>query len=550
LEEPEKAGMEVPDKVRQAAQLPSAASSPSFGDGGAEAAGDRPVALQVQQPLDTDVVEHRTTESIPAHPETSGASQRPHQRKITLSWDSEKDVHMGSISRAARLSRKQTNYHVVQELTQLANAHPERSYWHSLYAGSARFLLWWYKLREPERHGLLATIVRSKYFHLMSFAFIAFDASLTAYAANYEMEHFAADRTSTIIVMETTILAFYVIEIVLKLMLHRAFFFLAEDWRWNVTDLLVVANSGLTLSGYNADLDFSFVRVCRVFRITRIFLLFREVGFVKQLQIMMDCVLNCFLNLFWCIVLVVFVSFIFALFLVQHMTQYLIMDAGANEEFEEEKENILMHFGSVQLTLLTLFKVVTGGDDWAVFYKMIEPTGGLGPPLFLFFIAFFAIAVWNIITSLFMEVAMSRVRPSSRELIVEKHQQDIADVQELSDIFSSIDTDESDHISREEFLRFTENPEAMEALQVRGLDIKDKEAFFEMLTSIDATEHKVGLEEFVDGCLKMRGPASSLDLHNVKFETALMRRSMMRILRAVAERLEGIEQTVARAPER
>jgi len=467
------------------------------------------------------------------------SNQQP-RRAGTVSDD--ESLKFGSLGNTGFTSRQRTTTNVIFELDQLASAQPEGTCWRAALVNVVGCLRWWAGLREPERRGPLARIVRSRAFSAMSMCFILFDAVLTAYSSNYLIEHLTVDRTATIIAMETCILAFYVVELLLKLALHRVYFFLSEDWRWNVTDMLVVCNSVMVLGGFSRDINFTFVRACRIFRLARIVLLFRAVVFVKQLRVMMECVLNCFLNLFWCIVLVVFISYIFALFLVQHLTQYLLEDPGLDEE---GREHLLGNFGSVQRTLLTLFKVATGGDDWDRFYQMIVPTGGLGPPLFLFFVAFFTIAVWNIITSLFIEVAMSRVRPTTRELMIEKHHQDMADVKELTELFLTIDTDESNYISREEFTRFTEDAEAMEALQVRGLDIKDRNVFFQMLTAIDSSDHRVGLEEFVDGCLKMRGPATSLDLHVVKFESLLTRKTIMRALRAVALRLEGVERALA-----
>lgn len=402
-------------------------------------------------------------------------------------------------------------------------------------------LEWWVNIREPERKGWLAALVMNNYFELLSMLITLYDAMFVAYTSNYRIRHMTNERTGLIKAMEMSILGVYTVELLLRLLLHRVFFFFAHNWKWNIIDLIVVVSSLLSLQDTLGLCHISFVRTVRLLRITRIFLLFRVIGFVEQLRVMMECIQNCFLTVIWCIVLIVFVGFVFAVFFVQNTTEYL-----ASKEVDSAEEAMLLaNFGSVENTLLVLFQVVTGGSDWMTHYKLIEPTGQFASLLFLFYIAFFAIAVWNIITSIFIEHAILRVRPTTRDLMVEKHKQDIADIEELKGLFRKIDTDMSRNISAEEFFRFAEDTEAMEALQVRGLDIKDTRLFFQMLSSMGSESDTVGIEEFVNCCLKMRGPASSLDLYTLHCQGRRERRQQFRALMAIQLQLARVEQMLA-----
>merc|ERR1711920_117172 len=56
---------------------------------------------------------------------------------------------------------------------------------------------------------------------------------------------------------------------------------------------------------------------------------------------------------------------------------------------------------------------------------------------------------------------------------------------------------------------------------MRGLDIKDAEMFFHMLTAV-TEEEEVNIQTFVEGALRMRGVASSLDLYTLSFEVKIM----------------------------
>merc|ERR1712217_856251 len=69
----------------------------------------------------------------------------------------------------------------------------------------------------------------------------------------------------------------------------------------------------------------------------------------------------------------------------------------------------------------------------------------------------------------------------------------------------------------EEYTRFMQDPKFRSFFEMRGLDIKDAEMFFHMLTAV-TQEDEVDIQSFVEGALRMRGFASSLDLHTLSFE--------------------------------
>merc|ERR1712224_1057126 len=95
---------------------------------------------------------------------------------------------------------------------------------------------------------------------------------------------------------------------------------------------------------------------------------------------------------------------VFAMFLVQALTIY-VSEAGddVDPEFRREFDK---WFGSVFTTMITLFQCVSGGENWALPYKTVATTSTINAGVFIFFIFFFLIAVWNIVTAIFIERAM------------------------------------------------------------------------------------------------------------------------------------------------
>merc|ERR1712032_1655909 len=98
--------------------------------------------------------------------------------------------------------------------------------------------------------------------------------------------------------------------------------------------------------------------------------------------------------------------------------------------------------------------------------------------------------------------------------------------QELQRLFRRADVDCDSKITMEEFQRFCETPAFVTFLRMRGIDIKEVSTFYSMLmdgAGVDAERHvDVGL--LVEVCLRIRGQATSVDLHTLRYELLKMRR--------------------------
>ena len=108
----------------------------------------------------------------------------------------------------------------------------------------------------------------------------------------------------------------------------------------------------------------------------------------------LDCVLGSLLNCMWCIVMLIFVMYIFALLVQQTLVGFL--QEEGDERTPEEIGLLYQYFGSVQITLITLFQAITSGVDWHVPYEVLLISGSILPAAFVFYVAFVFISVWNI----------------------------------------------------------------------------------------------------------------------------------------------------------
>merc|ERR1719277_1295391 len=136
-------------------------------------------------------------------------------------------------------------------------------------------------------------------------------------------------------------------------------------------------------------------------------------------------------------------------------------------------EGLIDYFGSVKEAIVTLLQSTTSGLDWREVYWLLDHNMSMLPWLFLFYILFFAIAAWNIVTSTFVEKALKLAQPDIETLMMEQNMKDIADSDELMSLFKEADADNSQGINFSEFQSLAEHPKFRAFLHVRGIAINN-----------------------------------------------------------------------------
>merc|ERR1712018_12524 len=144
---------------------------------------------------------------------------------------------------------------------------------------------------------------------------------------------------------------------------------------------------------------------------------------------------------------------------------------------------------------------------------------------------FFIIAAWNIMTGRFIEVALKLAQPDMEDLAFEQRMRDFHDSTELAKLFHEVDIDQSETISVEEFQCLMRHPKLKSYLNVRGIDVKNAELFFNMLRSIAGDSDEVDIKTVVNACLRLKGFATGIDLQTMMFETKLLERRQARFFK-------------------
>merc|ERR1719229_1625540 len=140
--------------------------------------------------------------------------------------------------------------------------------------------------------------------------------------------------------------------------------------------------------------------------------------------------------------MVMFITFLFAVYFVQTLTVRIQQWHHEDKVMTRDDVDVIINwFGSVQDAMLSLLMITTGGADWREVYKALQPAGAIPCVGIVFYVALFTIAVWNVVTSTFVDKALQLAKISDEAIIREARRQAQEDARELRATFRKMDLD-------------------------------------------------------------------------------------------------------------
>lgn len=361
--------------------------------------------------------------------------------------------------------------------------------------------------------GCLSCVVKSEYFNFFCTGVIIANTVIAIMKADTEARHLEP-AGAWIEVVDFWMTMWYTVEVSLKLLVYKKAFFYGEDSHWNMLDfsLVVIAMAELLLISSGGAGVFRGVRIFKIVRTVRIFKVLR---FLRDLRMMMKVVFQSFSTLLWSCLLLAFVLLVAALLFVQVMTGL----RQENPDFDDVTMlRLVKWFGSIPSGMLILFQSTTGGVSWGDVYDIVSlqsVTSGFG---FVGFIIFFQMAIFNIITSIFVDKAMRLGQPEEDDAVAERLDEARADERKLRELVNKLDIESSGDITLDQLEDSLRKPEIREYFQLQGLNIRDVKLFFKTLSAMYPNDG-LKIDAFVDGCMKVKGHASSLDMQAMKIQT-------------------------------
>jgi len=325
---------------------------------------------------------------------------------------------------------------------------------------------------------------------------------------------------------------FFVVELGLRLSALGRRFFLGADWHWNLCDLVIVlfavgeeaAQRLLTSSGCSSDHadlgnGVTALRIIRMLRLVRIIRAIRVVQLFRELRVMVQSILRCLVPFCWACFLLLGIHWCFGVYFVHISSDYIadgVRRDGVAWLEDDSVARLREHYGSLWRALYTLFLSITGGMDWGGAADPLAVTGYQHMLLYTFFVALTMFAVLNVVTGVFVQSA-TKIALHDRDLVIQdqlRWQKDY--IKAALRIFHEADLDGDGKISRVEFEAHLEDERVQAFFNCLELTGVEARRLFRLL-DIDGNG-TVDAEEFVTGCMCLKGGAKTMDVAALMLE--------------------------------
>lgn len=345
---------------------------------------------------------------------------------------------------------------------------------------------------------------------------IVLNSLLIGMETDFEVAHPEANLPFNYVMLEAFLCGIFVLDIVLRLVAHGRKFWCTDGWLWNVFDFVIVfsqvpfqyaelmvclraidGHAGHDRWDRGVTNNLALLRQLRLIRALRLARFAATLRAFQEPREMMMSTVNSMRSLLWIVLLIL--CFIYAVSVL--LIQFALMDQSYSRS-----DDMKFWFGTVSRTMVTLFESITGGLSWDVVIRVMSEASPGMIILFCGYISFSAFAMMNVVTGLFVSEATRRARERT----------DNHTVNLIRDVFRKSNEDrgspdESEYqISKVDFKGKLESAEMQEYFGDMGIDIKDGDKIFELLD--EDNSDSLSLDEVVEGCLRLRGQARSLDL--------------------------------------
>ena len=225
----------------------------------------------------------------------------------------------------------------------------------------------WKSIKEPLRNDRLAKLVRGPGFNSLCMLIIILNAIFIWNYTNVEFENLEYEGTSEsmwiYMSIDRAFLAFYATELMLKLIVHRQYFFCNSELNWNIFDFILVFFSAagqifvITVKP-NQDASMQSLRILRLLRVVKVLRFVKTYQYFgpfgsKNLVMMLGMLVGSIRSLFWCLVMFACIVYPWSILLMQLLVVYLD-DPEANQLSPGDSEDLNIMFGTVGRSCVTL----------------------------------------------------------------------------------------------------------------------------------------------------------------------------------------------------
>eukprot|EP00928_Gymnodinium_smaydae_P037450 TRINITY_DN25994_c0_g1_i1.p1 TRINITY_DN25994_c0_g1~~TRINITY_DN25994_c0_g1_i1.p1 ORF type:complete len:561 (+),score=64.61 TRINITY_DN25994_c0_g1_i1:51-1685(+) len=375
----------------------------------------------------------------------------------------------------------------------------------------------------------LASKISSSWQFLAFFgALIFFDALLIAVQVDLTAAQSDLASAPYFAYVQYAFVALFAGELFIHMVAEGLSFFYSSYW--NYLDLLLVATSLIEIifalvSGGDTDSSvastssqvenarvFRFLRLARLAQVARVT---RMLYYLRPLRTLVFSIALTVRSLLWALVLIAVILFFFGCVFTESVSLYF-KSLGEAEPISQHADVLKRCFGSLLQSMRTLFACALGGISWLEIADALEKSNWFMRIIFETYICFFCLAVLNVLTGTFCQSAIESAM-LDKDMLVERLRQNKGFyIDALTKQFSIMDEDQDGAVNILEFEKHFDKGVVKDVYQALGLDSRDAWSLFSALDGDG--DHVLDAHEFLEGCIRLRGHASSIEMENLRKE--------------------------------
>jgi len=384
-----------------------------------------------------------------------------------------------------------------------------------LMAAASADIHWLMQTTAVPENSFLTKVVLTPLFDCLSALMIVGSVALMGVETEYLSTH--SQISPAFVTLWSILNLWFIVELFLRINAMGRSFFYGPDWKQNYVDLVL---AGLSLVEFfvairvGLDVRVGYIRSLRVLRACRIARLFRIIQYFKTFS-KMAMLIVAGINTLWGLIILLFLTiYIFAVV----FTMAAIDQLRSGDALDDETASVIKeYYGSMLASTYTLYLAMTNGMSWHLAADALKHISIVWWLCFLAYITFGLFCVLNVVTSVFVESTIEATRRDRDLLMQDYTERTDAIMRHMRTVFQCADTDGSGFITADELEHFLEHDEKL-ILYLNAMDISTREltSWLKMMDFDD--DQQISVEEFCEGCLKLKGEAKSFDVHNVLME--------------------------------
>lgn len=361
-------------------------------------------------------------------------------------------------------------------------------------------------------------------------AFFAGLIVLNAVTIGLQTDHMAQQITEVVppiyILLDRIFCLTFTIELSLRFLAYGRRFFSETGLLWGIFDCCVVglqvseellqviapltAGEGSTGAG-----NMSFMRVMRILRLVRVLRIIRIIRFMDKLRMLVASIMSSMRSLIWTLMLLVLGIYVVGIYFTQ-----LVLDFRFSRSAESIHvvEKLAPYFGRLSPSMLTLYQAMSGGINWYDLSSPLLEISTLQGLVFVLYTAFTVLALTNVVTGVFVEGALKSAKQEEEDVMLDT----------LRRMFWENEVDgecsQSRYLGKEEFKQRLDNPALSTYLQSISVDPTEASLLFTLIDNDDSG--MIDYEEWLCGCMRIRGAARAIDTILLHHEIVEARREL------------------------